>query len=161
LDAREGLPPALRPDMLMDWESWWMFEALSVTLLANADAPIDAVLGRLAGIVERVRPWRPDDGVLSDRVRQAFADDFGPTGSTIDHEMRRREVREAIPDEWNIAPGPDLRLALRSPRATSRGEGPGLHPESLILRHFLAAHAFANWTAHLGQGLRTWLRSVE
>jgi hypothetical protein len=26
---------------------------------------------------------------------------------------------------------------------------------------FLAAHAFANWTAHLGQGLRSWLRSVE
>jgi hypothetical protein len=23
------------------------------------------------------------------------------------------------------------------------------------------AHAFANWTAHLGEGLRTWLRSIE
>ena len=27
--------------------------------------------------------------------------------------------------------------------------------------HFIAAHAFASWTAHLGEGLRTWLRSVE
>jgi hypothetical protein len=25
----------------------------------------------------------------------------------------------------------------------------------------LAAHAFANWTAHMGRGLRTWLRSLE
>jgi hypothetical protein len=26
---------------------------------------------------------------------------------------------------------------------------------------FLACHAFASWTAHLGSGLRTWLRSLE
>jgi hypothetical protein len=25
----------------------------------------------------------------------------------------------------------------------------------------LAAHAFANWTAHQGEGLRTWWRSLE
>ena len=31
----------------------------------------------------------------------------------------------------------------------------------LELRHFLAARAFANWTAHLGRGLRAWLRSIE
>jgi len=29
------------------------------------------------------------------------------------------------------------------------------------LRRFLAAHAFANWTAHLGPGLRTWWRSLD
>jgi hypothetical protein len=29
------------------------------------------------------------------------------------------------------------------------------------MRGFLAAHAFANWTAHLGQGLRSWLHAVE
>jgi hypothetical protein len=26
---------------------------------------------------------------------------------------------------------------------------------------FLAAHAFANWAAHLGDDLRTWWRSIE
>src|SRR5262245_11543308 len=26
LDATAGLPPLLRPDMLMDWESWWEWE---------------------------------------------------------------------------------------------------------------------------------------
>jgi hypothetical protein len=28
-------------------------------------------------------------------------------------------------------------------------------------RRFLAAHAFASWTAHLGQGLRSWWRSID
>ena len=28
-------------------------------------------------------------------------------------------------------------------------------------RRFLAAHAFGSWTAVLGGGLRTWLRSLE
>lgn len=28
-------------------------------------------------------------------------------------------------------------------------------------KRFLAAHAFANWTAHLGTGLRAWFRSIE
>ena len=31
-----ALPPALRPDMLMDWESWWLWEGSSVDLLGNA-----------------------------------------------------------------------------------------------------------------------------
>jgi hypothetical protein len=30
-----------------------------------------------------------------------------------------------------------------------------------VARRLLAAHAFANWTAHLGRGLRTWHRSLE
>ena len=30
-----------------------------------------------------------------------------------------------------------------------------------VLRRFLASHAFANWTAHLGRGLRAWWRSVD
>ena len=36
---------------------------------------------------------------------------------------------------------------------------PPLSPEAL--GRFLAAHAFANWTAHQGAGLHAWLRSLE
>jgi hypothetical protein len=28
-------------------------------------------------------------------------------------------------------------------------------------QRFLMAHAFANWTAHLGEGLRSWLWSIQ
>ena len=38
---------------------------------------------------------------------------------------------------------------------------PNLANLSNLTNVFLAAHVFANWTAHLGEGLRTWLRSIE
>lgn len=31
----------------------------------------------------------------------------------------------------------------------------------LVVNRFLAAHAFANWTAYQGRGLRTWVRGIE
>jgi hypothetical protein len=55
-------------------------------------------------------------------------------------------VRHAIPD--------DLRPSTMG-TGTAAALAPGAH------RRLLAAHAFANWTAHLGRGLRSWLRSVE
>jgi hypothetical protein len=44
-----------------------------------------------------------------------------------------------------------------------RGGGVGNHSAlpARAANRFLACHAFANWTAHLGAGLRTWLRSLE
>ena len=117
LDARHSLPPLLRPDMLMDWESWWEFERLAVDFIGNARAPMRTVLGELRPIVETVRAWSPGPEPLIARVRSAFA-----RGSLAEIEPSRDET---------------------------------------VLRQFLAAHAFANWTAYLGQGLRSWLRSID
>jgi Fe-S-cluster containining protein len=117
LDARTQLPPLLRPDRLMDWESWWAFEASSVDLLANTGGSADQAMARLRVAVEETRSWAPSDGPLIARVHDAFA------------------------------------LAT---------EGAAGEPvRDTLVRRFLAAHAFANWTMHLGKGLRTWLRSIE
>ena len=129
LDARASLPPALCPDMLMDWHSWWEWERLSVEL-CNLDETPQQILVRLSDAVETARSWRPGDGELIDRVREAH------------------ERAQAVP--------------LSGP------EGPGLQfverragPSGPAERRLLASHVFANWTAHLGSGLRTWLRSLE
>jgi len=103
LDARESLPPLLRPGLLMDWDAWFEWERRSVDLLCNGQGSVDEALGRLHTAVEYVRRWRPGGHPLIDAVGEAF-----------DAEKR-----------------------------------------------FLAAHAFANWTAHLGTGLRSWFRSIE
>jgi hypothetical protein len=124
LDARTSLPPALRPDVLMDWDSWWEFERRAVDL-CNREEPLRAILARLSAIIEQIRPWTPGDGELMARVCEAFERD-----------------------------GDDARGG-----GDSRG-GVGAH-SALRLRRFLACHIFANWTAHLGSGLRTWLRSLE
>jgi len=146
LDAREALPPLLCPDVLMDWDSWWMFEHLSVELLGNSEEPVTWSLARLARTVERIQTWRPGGEALGDWIRQAFGDQthvdcWAPIGL----ESRREEVTAAIPE------------GLRS-RGALDGCGP---PDVQTMRHVLAAHAFANWTAHLGRGLRSWLRSIE
>jgi Fe-S-cluster containining protein len=145
------LPPLLRPAVLMDWESWWEWEWLSVDLLVNADQPAARALAQLAWAVETTRAWRPGDGRLLDQVRSAFdrahrtdPPPFAPTGADL--AIRVDEVTRAIPEE----------LRGGEARRPTRGAG-----DEAILTRFLAAHAFASWTAHLGRGLRTWLRSVE
>jgi len=166
LDVTSSLPPLLRPDMLMDWESWWEWERLSVELLTQDDDDAAGALARLAHAVERTRSWRPHDGDLIDRVRDAFAAarraqvlPWEPTAAERD--VRIQEVLDAIP--------PDLR-SDRTAHVGTRTSHHAPHTSHLAPRtpdvatrtsHVLAAHAFANWTAHLGQGLRSWMRSVE
>src|SRR5262245_4847297 len=53
-------------------------------------------------------------------------------------------VLSAIPSDLRPAALPS------GPRASDRA-----------VCRYLAAHAFANWTAHLGGGLRTWLTSLH
>ena len=147
LDVREDLPPSLRPDMLMDWDAWWTWDRLSVELLSRADSPAHA-LARLAGVVEKVRTWRPSDGALRDRIRETFVLlEVDQEPRAFDHAARLAEVLDAIPSDFRPTPA---RLEQIEPR-----------PRAVVVRNFLAAHAFANWTAHLGEGLRTWQRSIE
>lgn len=147
LDVRASLPPLLRPEVLMDWESWWRWEALSVDLIANASSPARA-LRQLDCAVEATRAWSPLDGPLLDLMEQAFHTARGiPTANaalSVDEiSTRCAEVLRAIPDAFE-APPPS-----REPLVPA------------IAARLLAAHAFGNWTAHLGHGLRTWLRSLE
>jgi len=157
LDARAQLPPLLRPDCLMDWESWWAFEASSVELLANSGGSVRDALASLRIAVEDARKWAAHDGPLITRVADAFARARhtkwvnGSVGRWVNKERsdvriteRCREVEEAIPA--------DLR-----PGASMRSD----QPADGVVRRYLASHAFANWTIHLGQGLQTWLRSIE
>ena len=57
LDARDTLPPLLRPGMLMDWDSWREWERLSIEMFNRDETPA-AVIGRLAIAVELARTGR-------------------------------------------------------------------------------------------------------
>ena len=146
LEARDALPPLLRPDMAMDWASWWALERLAVDLLGNGHDSVDRDLARLRGIVEHVRAWNPTAGPLSDRIARGPAV-AAPSPARAGARERLQSIREAIPEE--LRPG--------APTAPSRAD---LTSEG-TRRRFLAAHAFANWTAYLGLDLRAWLASIE
>jgi hypothetical protein len=147
LDMREALPPLLRPGLFMDWEDWWLFERSALEVLARS--PPDEALTRLATVVEQVRGWSRATRPLQQELQGAFrlARHHQPAGSdrTISPSEHLDVVLRAVPD------------SLRPPRTSLSGESPPLRDQ----RHFLMAHAFASWTAHLGHGLRTWLRSLE
>lgn len=71
LDARTSLPPALTPSLLMDWESWWAFEARAVAL-CNRPESLERIVRRVAAAAEHVRRWTPDEGPLVARIERAF-----------------------------------------------------------------------------------------
>ncbi|MCC7009197.1 MAG: YkgJ family cysteine cluster protein [Acidobacteria bacterium] len=147
LDAREALPPLLRRDMLMDWPAWWAWERRATDHLGRREIPVDRALADVEHLVERVRAWSPDHGPLEGAVIRAF-DDLRGTAPA----RRARPGPDALIDDVLQAVPRDFR-----PAHLERTTGVAEH----VRRRFLAAHAFANWTAHLGGGLRSWLRSID
>jgi hypothetical protein len=149
--ADPGVPPLLHQACLLDWDSWWAIETLAVTMLTADPA---RGLGRLAGLVETLREWSPRSGPpLADAIQLASARVAGAdapvwTGAPARCRALIEAAMAAIPDIWR--PQADAALAHTS--------GP---PDWTTFGRFLAAHAFANWTAYGGRGLRAWFRSIE
>ncbi len=147
LDARQSLPPLLRPGLLMDWDAWWECERLAVELLGAAgDHATRTAPARLRAAVADVAAWSPPDGPLINRVRDAFAHAAAADVNTA--RLPSTPLVDAVFDSIpaDVRPERLAEAAMTSAHAT---------------RRFLAAHAFANWTAHLGEGLEVWLRSIE
>jgi hypothetical protein len=151
LDARNSLPPLLRPDMLMDWDSWSLFERLSVEMLVESADSATSALIQLATAVEHARGWSPGLGPLASHLSDAFAHAATAAAVAAPGEPGRdlANVVSAIPR--------DLYARFVEPRLATRTARP---VADIVMRRFLAAHAFANWAAHLGLGLRTWWRSI-
>ena len=154
LTADNALPPLLHPRLAMDWESWWLFEELAVSLLSEAPEP----LSRLGLAVECARKWTVDNGSLSDHLRAAFI--HARTANLSGSELPTSRITELIADVLAAVPADadnDWRGAATeavSVRALER-------VDDAVVSRFLAAHAFANWAAYQGEGLRTWFRAVE
>jgi hypothetical protein len=153
LDARDALPPLLRADMLMDWESWWEWETRSVAVIAAREAQPAEALGILAAATRDICRWSPSDGLLRGAIDSAFVgavhepDEWRP-----DDAGRAAWVREAyarIPKELQ-SQAPVLPVGGRSGKTAPS-----------VLARYLAAHAFANWAVHVGDGLRAWFHSLE
>ena len=145
LDARDSLPPLLRRDMLMDWESWWEVERQAVELLDREFDPARAT-ARLNAIVTDLERWSPGGRALIEHVRDAF------TTGRSDRSDRSADLGSSPIDAVFAAIPDELRPARRFDQRV---------PNDAVARRFLAAHAFANWTIHTGGTLRTWLRSIE
>jgi hypothetical protein len=158
LTADHGLPPLLHPRLAMDWEGWWLFEELSVSLLSDGRSEAPEALARLGLAVEYARKWTVSRGALVDHLREAFgqARTAAVAGTHLsDSRIGERidDVLAAVPDEWR-----DIATDAISAPPTAHADDP---LPDVVSRRYLAAHAFASWAAYQGEGLRTWFRAVE
>jgi hypothetical protein len=164
LDAREALPPLVRPGLLADLNGYAAWERIVIEILASPGTP-EAALMEISAFSERVRTWTPRDGDLRDAVERA-----GPRGGSVPAEIGRGQdegqrasqlagdfavVRASVPAGLVTMPAPQ-----RLDELDSRWVAPAWPRFSQPLRNFLAAHAFGNWCAYDGMGLKTVVRSL-
>jgi hypothetical protein len=144
LDARTALPPLLRPDMCFDWEAWSRWEARAVAWLDRAGGTPAEAIASLGAAAETLRDWSPADGPLVAAVDRAFAG------------VHVRRYARVNPDHQVADVTGTVAAELRTPVA-----GSPARVADRAARRFLAAHAFANWTAYLAEDLRAWVRSID
>jgi hypothetical protein len=136
-DARGAWPPLLRPGVLMDHASFSAWEAHMVSWLGGTQNPDgrwspECVVNLLHSQGERLSRWSPRDGALLDAV-QGLADER----------------------PW---PGGHTKGDAEAPFAAIAREWRALAP---IINRFLAAHAFASWTAYQGNGIIVHTRKLR
>jgi hypothetical protein len=165
LDARDALPPLVRPGLLADRDSYAAWERIVIEILASPGTP-EVALTEISAFTERVRTWTPRDGDLREAVQRAEprgGSSPAEAGRGQDEEQRGSQmagdyevVRASVPDGLATMRAPERLAAIDARWVTDTW------PHfSRPLRNFLAAHAFGNWCAYHGLGLRTAVRSLE
>lgn len=153
LDARDALPPLVRPGVLWDWDAWDLWERSAVALLAREGQSPEQALGALRVAVDAVAGWDAADDALEDSVRGAF--DPSAIGPALELSLSTLTTLESL--VWQAVPA-----ERRPPSPASGGPAdvPGWGSWHAAIGRYLAARAFANWTGCYGQGLVTWYNSI-
>ena len=152
-------PPLLRPDCLADFHSYTAWERHMVSRCADhALSPegVVATLDRDARIVRAVSPVTRQAMLNAiERLPAAGVDAVVP--ETLDASVADYlDVLRAVPDEWR--PEADIRGL---PESYVRDIAPGWTAFDAPLRRYLAAKAFASWTAYQGRGFLTVVRGLQ
>lgn len=153
----DDLPPLLSPSMLMDLEGYSAWERHMVRRCCG-DALPESVVATLGSDAAQLRTWRPGSSPLVEAV-QRLPGSFSvvsPHGSLVESVGLRDEVVAAIPEDLRPSADEDgledayVWLVLPMWRTFQRP-----------INRYLAAKAFASWTAYQGRGLATIVRGLE
>jgi Fe-S-cluster containining protein len=167
LDARDALPPLLRPGVLMDWPSLERWEEFAVSVLGEETRTPETALDVLAGAAEEARRWTPPDGEFGEHFSKVLKR-TSSEGEEEDVPAFVEALRDGTRDSRNAARWAFRELTACVPRrellppppdglddTDRRLVAPGWTSLARPVRHWLAAKAFASWLALQGQGLRT------
>ena len=156
LDARGEWPPLVRPDVLFDPESFALWERYLVETISGSSDRVDETLARVAVMGERLRQWSSDRGPLAAWTADVLTTPPASTSLSTD-----RYAPFWGPDAFRYAvatippglDGPSLPRDLEKNDAQFvAGNWNAFAP--VVLR-YVAAHAFASWTAYQSRGIRT------
>lgn len=153
----DDLPPLLTPSMLMDPDGYSAWERHMVRRCAAPNSP-ERVIETLASDAAQLRAWRPGSDTVAEAVRRlppTFAA-VSPQPALAQSLDLRAEVVAAIPDD--LKPGAD-EDGLE--RAFSSHVQPMWDVFQRPVNRYLAAKAFASWTAYQGCGISTIVRGLE
>jgi len=158
LTVTEGdLPPLLRPDVLMDDDGYSAWERHMVEVCAAAASAEDAVATLLRDAAV-LRTWtgggEPLHAAVARLPREIVS--AGPL-SSLDACLRAHaEAMSCVPDD--LRPEPDEHGLAEAYERFVRSVWPDF---SRPLRYYVAAKAFASWTAYQGRGVASIVRGVE
>jgi hypothetical protein len=144
--------------MLMDLAGYSAWESHMVARCAEAGTSPESVVNTLTRDARLLRDWKPGGITLTDAVRSLpVQSEPALAAGTLDASVTLFEqVMRAVPDDWR--PPPDESGLDSSFANFVRPAWPTFHTP---LNRYLAAKAFASWTAYQGRGVVTIVRGLE
>lgn len=159
LDARNALPPLLRPGLLCDVDGYATWEQAGLALLARPNYRYTTCLADFAAATEVIRPWKPGTRALSECVLAAFAGTSADASRVACHDRAMQRVARLTAG----SAGDDLRpIPNFEEQWHARAGANDIDWFDLGMKNYLAARLFGNWIAYQGQGLRSiveWLQT--
>jgi len=154
----DDLPPLLQPRVLMGLDGYTAWERHMVRRCAGVHERPESVLATLMRDADVLRGWRPGTVALTDAVAALPRDPVqADTHDQLAPSLHLHgEVITAVPDE--LKPAPDENGLDEAWRRWVRA---GWDDYRAPINRFLAAKAFASWTAYQGRGVKTIVRGLE
>jgi Fe-S-cluster containining protein len=153
----DDLPPLLTPTMVMDFEGYTAWERHMVRRCAAPHTP-ESVLATLTRDARLLQRWKPGGDPLTAAIRSLPAAPVEePEAVSLAPSLRlHADVIAAVPDE--MKPAADEHGLEAAYAASVR---PRWREFRAPLNRYLAAKAFASWTAYQGRGVATIVRGLE
>jgi Fe-S-cluster containining protein len=149
LDARDALPPLLRPGMLTDLDAYDRWERRAIRVLSDEGIDAARVIERIAEATRRIQDWRPGGTPLAAVVEHEF--DVAPAAeANEDPDADDARVSAAIA---SVPAGLPCPPRFDGVRREWREAIPWWPQMDRIVRRYLATRLFGNWIAYHGLGL--------
>lgn len=154
----EDLPPLLHPRMLMDFDGYTAWERHMVARCADLTRQPESVLATLHRDAATIAGWLPGRVSLADAIAQlpsGFVDAALADGLETSLEDFH-EAMAAVPEDYR--PESDEGGLAAAFTTYVRPEWSRFHAP---VNRYIAAKAFATWTAYQGRGVATIVRGIE